>query len=93
MRIRVRCCAICRLDLHVIEGDLPTEKFPVIPGHQIVGIVDAPGANRTRFKIGDRIGIALASLDGWHMPILQNRSRESVPGLAIHRVSRRWRIR
>ena len=38
LRIRVRCCAICRTDLHVIEGDLPQQKSPIIPGHQIVGI-------------------------------------------------------
>src|SRR5947207_3301747 len=40
VRIRVSCCAICRTDLHIIEGDLPMEKRPVVPGHQIVGIVD-----------------------------------------------------
>jgi len=37
--VRVRCCAVCRTDLHVIEGDLPREKLPIIPGHQIVGVV------------------------------------------------------
>ncbi len=58
VRVRVRCCAICRTDLHVIEGDLPAQKLPVIPGHQVVGIVDQLGPNCTRFKIGDRIGIA-----------------------------------
>jgi propanol-preferring alcohol dehydrogenase len=40
VRLRVRCCAVCRTDLHVIEGDLPQQKMPVIPGHQIVGVVD-----------------------------------------------------
>jgi len=58
IRVRVRCCAICRTDLHVIEGDLPAQKLPVIPGHQVVGIVDQLGPGCTRFKIGDRIGIA-----------------------------------
>ncbi len=43
VRIRVRCCAICRTDLHVIEGDLPQEKMPIIPGHQIVGVIDKVG--------------------------------------------------
>ena len=43
VRIRVRCCAICRTDLHVIEGDLPQQKMPIIPGHQIVGVVDKLG--------------------------------------------------
>ena len=56
-RVRVRCCAVCRTDLHVIEGDLPTAKLPVIPGHQVVGIVDQLGPGCTRLKVGDRIGI------------------------------------
>lgn len=43
VRIRVHCCAVCRTDLHVIEGDLPQEKMPIIPGHQIVGTVDKLG--------------------------------------------------
>jgi propanol-preferring alcohol dehydrogenase len=43
VRIRVHCCAICRTDLHVIEGDLPPQKLPLIPGHQIVGTVDKLG--------------------------------------------------
>jgi propanol-preferring alcohol dehydrogenase len=65
LRLRVKCCAICRTDLHVIEGDLPTAKLPIIPGHQVVGIVDALGAGCTRFKPGDRAGIAwLRHTDG-----------------------------
>ncbi len=43
IRIKVRCCAICRTDLHVIEGDLPRQKLPIVPGHQIVGVVDKIG--------------------------------------------------
>lgn len=58
LRLKVRCCAICRTDLHVIEGDLPQEKLPIIPGHQIVGTVDALGPGCRRFQIGDRVGAA-----------------------------------
>ncbi|MGQ9576289.1 MAG: zinc-dependent alcohol dehydrogenase family protein [Thermoguttaceae bacterium] len=58
LRLKVRCCAICRTDLHVIEGDLPQEKLPIIPGHQIVGTVDALGPGCRRFKIGNRVGVA-----------------------------------
>lgn len=58
VRLRVRCCGICRTDLHVIEGDLPREKRPVIPGHQIVGVVDALGDGCSRFRVGARIGVA-----------------------------------
>src|SRR5262249_49539286 len=58
VRLRVRCCAICRTDLHVIEGDLPRAKMPVIPGHQVVGTVDSLGPGCRRLKIGERVGIA-----------------------------------
>jgi len=43
VRAQVRCCGVCHTDLHIVEGDLPLPKLPVIPGHQIVGIVDAVG--------------------------------------------------
>jgi propanol-preferring alcohol dehydrogenase len=58
VRLRVRCCAICRTDLHVIEGDLPPAKRPVVPGHQVVGIVDRLGADCRRLTIDQRIGVA-----------------------------------
>jgi propanol-preferring alcohol dehydrogenase len=56
--VRVRACGVCRTDLHVIEGELPPRKSPVIPGHQVVGIVEKQGENSRRFGIGDRVGIA-----------------------------------
>ena len=56
--VRVRACGVCRTDLHVIEGELPPRKLPLIPGHQIVGIVERQGENTGRFGIGDRVGIA-----------------------------------
>jgi propanol-preferring alcohol dehydrogenase len=58
VRLKVRCCGICRTDLHVIEGELPPAKTPVIPGHQIVGVVDALGPGCTRLRVGQRIGVA-----------------------------------
>ncbi|MBE0480676.1 MAG: zinc-dependent alcohol dehydrogenase family protein [Dehalococcoidia bacterium] len=58
VRIKVAACGICHTDLHVIEGELPAKKLPLIPGHQIVGSVDAVGAGVTRFSPGDRAGIA-----------------------------------
>lgn len=58
IRIKIKATGICRTDLHVIEGDLPMRKNPVIPGHQIVGIVDEPGGGVTSFKKGDRAGVA-----------------------------------
>jgi propanol-preferring alcohol dehydrogenase len=58
IRLRVRCCAICRTDLHVIEGDLPQQKMPIIPGHQVVGTVDALGPGCRRFPLRQRVGVA-----------------------------------
>ena len=58
LRVRVRACATCRTDLHVIEGDLPPRRLPLVPGHQIVGTVDARGPGARRFERDDRVGIA-----------------------------------
>ena len=56
--VRVRACGVCRTDLHVIEGELDPCKSPVIPGHQVVGIVEKQGENARRFATGARLGIA-----------------------------------
>ena len=65
IRIRVRACGICHTDLHVVEGDLRLPKLPLIPGHQIVGTVDALGAGVEEFREGDRVGVPwLYSTDG-----------------------------
>jgi propanol-preferring alcohol dehydrogenase len=58
VRVKVSRCAICRTDLHVIEGELPRQKLPLIPGHQVVGRVDALGPECGRFRIGERVGVA-----------------------------------
>ena len=65
LRVRVHCCGICHTDLHTIEGDLVPHKTPVIPGHQIVGTIEALGAGLRSHKEGDRVGIPwLHSTDG-----------------------------
>ena len=58
IRVRVNTCGVCRTDLHVIEGDLPEHTLPIVPGHQVVGTVDALGAGSEGFTEGDRVGIA-----------------------------------
>jgi propanol-preferring alcohol dehydrogenase len=58
VRVRVRACGVCRTDLHLTEGDLPPRRPGTVPGHEIVGVVDARGPGVTRFDLGDRIGIA-----------------------------------
>lgn len=65
VRLRVRCCGVCRTDLHLAEGDLPPKRYGVTPGHEVVGEVDALGPGTTRFALGDRVGVAwLARTDG-----------------------------
>ena len=63
--VRVQVCGVCRTDLHVIEGELPPKKSPLIPGHQVVGRIAARGAGAERFPAGTRVGIAwLHKTDG-----------------------------
>ena len=57
VRVRVHACGICRTDLHVVEGELPRRLCSRIPGHQVVGNVEATGARSTRFAIGARVGM------------------------------------
>ena len=63
--VRVRVCGVCRTDLHLAEGDLAPRRHGVVPGHEIVGEVEALGPDASRFEIGERIGVAwLASVCG-----------------------------
>lgn len=58
IRIRVRACGICHTDLHEVEGDLSLPRLPLVPGHQIVGVVDECGPEASRYRLGDRVGVA-----------------------------------
>ncbi|HET9320825.1 MAG TPA: zinc-dependent alcohol dehydrogenase family protein [Bryobacteraceae bacterium] len=63
--VRVSACGVCRTDLHIVEGELKPRKSPVIPGHQVVGRIEALGDGARRFHTGDRVGIAwLHKTDG-----------------------------
>ena len=55
--VKVRACAVCRTDLHVVDGELPEPKLPLVPGHEIVGCVEEIGESVEKFRIGDRVGI------------------------------------
>ncbi|HEX5059652.1 MAG TPA: zinc-dependent alcohol dehydrogenase family protein [Kofleriaceae bacterium] len=57
VRIAIDACAVCRTDLHVIDGELPHPTLPIVPGHQIAGVIDAVGSGVTAFAIGDRVGV------------------------------------
>jgi propanol-preferring alcohol dehydrogenase len=56
--VRVDACGICRTDLHIVEGELPLVRSPIVPGHQIVGRVEGVGPDVTPHRVGDRVGVA-----------------------------------
>lgn len=55
--LRVQACGLCHTDLHLVEGDLPLHKTPLIPGHQVIATIERLGENVTGFKIGERVGV------------------------------------
>jgi alcohol dehydrogenase, propanol-preferring len=57
VRVAIDACGVCRTDLHVVDGELPDPQFPIIPGHEIVGRVDAVGARVSELDIGQRVGV------------------------------------
>jgi propanol-preferring alcohol dehydrogenase len=57
IRVKVSACGVCRTDLHIVDAELPSIKYPVVPGHEIVGRVDLLGRNVTAHRVGDRVGI------------------------------------
>jgi propanol-preferring alcohol dehydrogenase len=57
IRVMVSACGVCRTDLHVVDGELPHIKYPIVPGHEIVGRVDLIGPNVTTLRLGERVGI------------------------------------
>ena len=57
IRVAVAACGVCRTDLHLVDGELPNPILPIIPGHEIVGRIDAVGADVEGLRIGERVGI------------------------------------
>ena len=55
--VRVLACGVCGIDLHILDGDLPSSEIPIVPGHEIVGVIDVVGDGVAHFTIGDRVGI------------------------------------
>ena len=82
IRIRVHASGLCRTDIHVAEGDLPLKKSPLILGHQIAGVVDEVGKAVTKFKVGDRAGIAWLNSTCGHCQFCQS-GRENLCPEAI----------
>jgi propanol-preferring alcohol dehydrogenase len=54
---------VCRTDLHIVDGELSKPKLPLIPGHEIIGVVEKIGKGVNRFKLGDRVGVPWVGLD------------------------------
>ena len=69
--IRVRACAVCRTDLHIVDGELASPKLPLVPGHEIVGVVAEAGKGAERFHAGDRVGVPWL---GWTCGVCQYRA-------------------
>ena len=57
VRLNVQACAVCRTDLHILDGELPDPKLPLVLGHQIVGLVSEVGEGASRFSVGERVGV------------------------------------
>ena len=57
VRLSVQACAVCRTDLHIVDGELPDPKLPLVLGHQIVGLVSKVGKGVSRFSVGERVGV------------------------------------
>lgn len=57
IRVRISACGVCRTDLHICEGEIQPSQMPIVPGHQIVGVVETRGASAARFEIGTRVGV------------------------------------
>src|SRR5437763_12798783 len=57
IRVRVNTCGVCRTDLHVVDGELPDIRYPIVPGHEVVGRVDTLGPGVTSLRLGERVGI------------------------------------
>lgn len=57
VRIAVDACGVCRTDLHIVDGDLPPVHSPIVPGHEIVGRIEATGPGAVRFQVGERVGV------------------------------------
>lgn len=67
VRVRIAACAVCRTDLHVVDGELPDPKLPIVPGHEIVGVIDAVGTG-SDWQPGQRVGIPWLGFACGHCP-------------------------
>ena len=92
IRVQVAACGVCRTDLHVVDGELPDPRLPIIPGHEIVGRVDALGAGVEGLRMGERVGVPWLAHTCGSLPVLRGRAGESLRPAALYRVYARWGI-
>ena len=93
VRLRVTACGVCRTDLHVVDGELPHPKLPIIPGHEIVGRIDAVGRDVATLRVGERVGVPWLGSDLRRLRLLRGGSRKSLRPSAVHRLHPRRRLR
>ena len=91
--VRVAACAVCRTDLHVLDGELPEPKLPLILGHEIVGRVEEIGAEVRGFEVGQRVGIPWLGWTCGECKFCRTNRENSVRTRALHRLHDRWRLR
>ena len=91
--VEIAACGVCRTDLHVVDGELPHPKLPIVPGHEIVGRVAAIGPGVTGFTLGERVGVPWLGATLRRLSLLPFRARESVRPPAVHRLYPRRRLR
>ena len=91
IRVKVAACGVCRTDLHVVDGELPNPNVPIIPGHEIVGRIDAIGTGVAALHTGERVGIPWLGHTCGVCPYCSGASGKSVRSSTLHRVhARRW---
>ena len=88
IRVKVAACGVCRTDLHVVDGELPDPKVPIIPGHEIVGRIDAIGAGVDGLRIGERVGIPWLGHTCGVCPYCMGGQENLCDQPALHRVTR-----
>ena len=91
--VRVHACGVCRTDLHVVEGELPPRKSPVVPGHQVVGTIEQNGPGASRFAAGTRVGIPWLHRTCGVCEYLPVGPREPLRARGVHRLDGGWRLR
>ena len=95
--VEIAACGVCRTDLHVVDGELPNPKLPIVPGHEIVGRIAAIGSGVAGFAVGDRVGVPWLGSQSYSpilrgLCILLGRSGEPVRSAAVYRLYPRRRL-